>query len=252
MKPATERFSDRADDYARYRPSYPPDLLGFLRDKGMLQSSSVVADVGSGTGLLARLFVEGGQEVYAIEPNRDMRNAGEHALKGQANFHSVAGRAEDTMLPSGSVDMITAAQAFHWFDRCQARNEFGRILRPPGWVVLIWNERETSSPFLRDYEELLRAHAHEYLALSERHINDQHIGEFFAPASFEMVTFGNAQRFDFKGLRGRLLSSSYTPMEHELEHAPMIRALHDLFERHAERDRVEFIYQTRVYYGRLL
>lgn len=251
MKPATERFSDRVDDYAKYRPSYPVAVLDFLRSAEILRSSSVVADVGSGTGLLSRLFVESGHDVFAIEPNGEMREAGERALREHANFHSVAGCAESTTLKPASVDLVTAAQAFHWFDRSSARNEFQRILRPPGWVALVWNERESASPFLEGYEELLRTYADEYLALNGCHVDIRHIEEFYAPAPFEMVAFPNSQSLDFDGLSGRLQSSSYTPLAHEPAHAPMMRALRSLFERYAEHGVVEFMYQTRVYYGRL-
>ncbi len=251
MKAATERFSDRVANYAKYRPGYPAELVVLLRETGVLSPASVVADIGSGTGLLTRLFLEHGHQVFAVEPNDDMRAAGEQALCERPNFQSVAGRAEHTTLASGSVDMVTAGQAFHWFDRAKARREFARILRPPAWVVLVWNERETGSPFLEGYESLLRTHASEYLALGGCHMDPKHIETFFAPASFEKCSFANSQSMDRAGLRGRLLSSSYAPLAHEPGHAPMMRELDELFRRHAERGTVELMYQTRVYFGRL-
>ena len=147
----TERFSDRVADYVRYRPGYPPELLECLQRNCGLRPQWVVADVGSGTGLLAKIFLENGNRVFGIEPNAAMRAAGEEFLRGLDQFTSQEGRAEATGLPARSVDLITAGQAFHWFDRRRARAEFERILKPGGWVALVWNERRTSTPFLADY-----------------------------------------------------------------------------------------------------
>lgn len=153
----TERFSNRAEDYVRYRPGYPRAILPPLREDCGLAPESRIADVGSGTGLLGRVFLDDGETVYGVEPNAEMRAAGERSLRGYPRFHSVAASAEATSLAEASVDFIVAGQAFHWFDAQAARREFARILRPGGWVAVLWNERRTDATgFLRAYEALLR------------------------------------------------------------------------------------------------
>ena len=141
---ATERFSNRVQDYARYRPHYPAAVIGSLQTNCQLLETSVIADVGSGTGILTELFLRHGNPVLAVEPNRQMREAGERLLEGYPHFQSIAGRAEATTLPEQSVDFVTAGQAFHWFDRKKAKAEFSRILKARGWVVLAWNERRVA------------------------------------------------------------------------------------------------------------
>jgi len=149
---ATSRFSSRVEDYVRYRPGYPREVITLLTTECGLTAESVVADIASGTGIFTRLLVENGNRVFGVEPNREMRAAGEQFLKAYGQFTSVAGSAEATTLAAQSVDMITAAQAAHWFERAKARGEFVRILKPGGWLVLLWNERKTDgTPFLRDY-----------------------------------------------------------------------------------------------------
>ena len=148
----TARFSNRVDDYVRYRPSYPAGVLEILRAEVGLTPASIIADVGSGTGISAELFLRNGNTVYAVEPNDAMRHAAERLLGGYHAFHSVNGRAEATTLPDASIDLSLAAQAFHWFDVPKARAEWQRILRPDGWAVLVWNTRRTdTSPFLRAF-----------------------------------------------------------------------------------------------------
>lgn len=117
MADSAERFSGRVADYLKYRPGYPEELLAFLRSECGLVPGSVVADVGSGTGKLAELFLSGGNTVFGIEPNAEMRLAAERLFSGRSGFHSVAGRAEATTLPDSSVDLVAVGQAFHWFDR---------------------------------------------------------------------------------------------------------------------------------------
>jgi SAM-dependent methyltransferase len=129
----TERFSGRAEGYAKYRPGYPGEVLGLLEERCGFDRVWIVADVGSGTGNLARLFLENGNAVYGVEPNEEMRGAGERALASYERFVSLAGTAEATTLPDGSVDLVSAGQAFHWFDRERTREEFRRILKPGGW-----------------------------------------------------------------------------------------------------------------------
>ena len=251
VKDPTQRFSSRVENYVRYRPGYPPEVLELLKRECGLTPDSVIADIASGTGILTRMLLENGNRVFGVEPNPDMRKAGEELLSRYPGFASVAGTAEATTLADHSVDIITAAQAAHWFDREKARREFTRILKPGGWVVLLWNERRTdSTPFLRDYEKLLLTHGTDYQDVRHEHTTAA-IAEFFAPSSFEARLFENRQEFDYPALEGRLLSSSYTPQPGHPNYAPMLRELRRIFDAHQVESRVSFEYNTRVYYGRL-
>ena len=252
MRDSTTRFSSRVDDYIKYRPHYPGEIVGVLKRECGLTSESAVADIGSGTGMLTELFLENGNPVVGVEPNKEMREAGERLLGRHARFQSVAGTAEATTLPARSVDFVTAGQAFHWFDRSKTRAEFVRILKPGGWVVLIWNDRNTARrPFFREYEELLVKFGTDYEAVKHSHIEAQAIGSFFTPMGFQRASCPNGQVFDFEGLKGRLMSSSYAPEPGHPNHAPMLEHLRQLFDRHQANGKVEFEYETSVYYGRL-
>lgn len=246
-----ERFSDRVENYRRYRPGYPPQVLDCLRQKCGLTPQSVVADVGSGTGLLTELFLRNGNPVFAVEPNASMRAAGEEALAEYSNFTSVAGSAEETTLPPASLDFVVAAQAFHWFDRQRSRREFERVLKPDGWVALAWNERLTSTPFLVEYEEMVSRHSREYKQVDHRNVTDDVVAEFYRPGTSVQAQFNNHQEFDFDGYRGRLLSSSYVPGEGQPGFTEFLRDAEQLFRAHARDGRVRVEYLTRLYYGHL-
>ena len=250
-KAPTARFSDRVENYVRYRPGYPPGVLDLLRAECGLQPNHVVADIASGTGIFTKLLLENGNPVFAIEPNPEMREAGRSLHAAYDKLTSVAGTAEETTLPSASVDFVTAAQAAHWFDRDRARREFARILKPTGSCVLIWNERRTATtPFLRDYEELLLTYGTDYKEVRHERTTAV-IHEFFAPSPYQERVFDLRQQFDYEGAAGRLLSSSYAPLEDHPNHAPMMHELERIVRAHAQQGRVEFEYNTRVYYGRL-
>lgn len=253
MNDPTLRFSNRVDNYVKYRPSYPTSVVDLLRRECGLAREWVVADVGSGPGNLTRLFLDNGNRVFGVEPNREMREAGERLLDGYAHFTSVDGTAEATTLTNESVDLIVAGQAFHWFDHRRARAEFARILRPPRWVALVWNERRLgSTPFLAAYEQLLRRYGTDYAQLQHRNAAQTgRIDEFFAPGGCELATFENTQQFDFAGLRGRLLSSSYTPEAGQPAHDAMLHDLRTLFDAHQSAGAVTVEYDTEVYYGRI-
>src|SRR5258708_37671827 len=144
MSPSpTARFSDRVEDYVRYRPGYPPQVLELLRAECGLQPAHTVADIASGTGAFTRLLLENGNRIFAVEPNTAMREAGNQLLHSFGTMTDVAGTAEATTLPSPSVDFVTATQAAHWFARDQPRAEHVRILKPGAWRCLIWNQRRT-------------------------------------------------------------------------------------------------------------
>lgn len=249
---STKRFSSRVDNYVKYRPSYPPAIIPFLAQKCGLTPNDVIADVGSGTGLLTKLFLENGNRVMGVEPNREMREAGEHFLAAYPDFISVDGTAEATTLADASVNAVVAGQAFHWFDIEKAQREFLRILRPAGWVALIWNARRVDgSPFQRDYDQLLRTYSEEYARTNHQDtVTDAAIDAFFAGHA-QSAHFDNAQRFDFDGLLGRLMSSSYAPEAGHPNHAPLVQALRDLFDKHQRDGVVTFEYDTEIYFGEL-
>ncbi len=198
---ATSRFSDRVDNYIRYRPGYPPEALAVLRSECGLVPVHGIADLASGTGIWTRSLLENGNSVFGVEPNVDMRQAGERLLAGFPKFTSVAGTAEATTLPDRSVDFVTAAQAAHWFDRAESRREFARILRPGGWLVFLWNERLTdTTPFLRDYEQLLLAYGTDYEEVRHERTTDE-VNQFFDPLPFQERGFAMRQEFDYVALR---------------------------------------------------
>ncbi len=247
----TRRFSDRVENYVRYRPGYPEEILQTLRAETGLSPASAVADLGSGTGISAELLLREGCTVYAVEPNAEMRTAAEARLGENPGFHSVAGTAEATTLPERSVALVTAGQAFHWFDIPRTRAECLRILQPGGWATLFWNVRRTgSTPFLRAYEELLLTYGTDYARVRHENVGPDVLGEFFGPGGYRTAVFFNVQSFDLEGLTGRLLSSSYTPGPGHPNHAPMLEELTRIFHTYQEEGRVRFEYDTEMFYGR--
>lgn len=249
MIKATERFANRVQNYIQFRPGYPQAIIEFLLTHCGLTDKPIVADVGSGTGILTEMFLRNGNLVHAVEPNCAMRQAGERLLKGYTNFISVAGSAEDTTLAEASVDFIAAGQAFHWFDRDKAKAEFKRVLRPDGWVVLVWNaRRETSTPFSHAYEELLQTYATDYVQVNHKQIDNEIINEFFE-GSLHLSTIENSQSLDFEGLKGRLLSSSYAPDAAHLQYSAMMAQLEKIFAVHNDGGTVVIEYDTTLYCG---
>lgn len=248
----TRRFSDRVAHYLRYRPGYPPALIDVFRRELGLEPWHAVADVGSGTGKLSELLLRNGNPVFGIEPNREMREAAEAALRDFPRFRSVDGSAESTGLAAGSVDHVVAAQAFHWFRADEARTEFVRIGKPGGWTALIWNRRLESSPFLRAYESLLHCFSLDYAAVDHRKKSDPDTLRGFFRGRHHRAALSNAQVLDWTGLQGRVLSSSYAPMPGQPNHDAMFRELRRIFDAHQQDGRITFEYETEVYWGRLI
>jgi SAM-dependent methyltransferase len=248
----TMRFSDRVDDYVRHRPGYPVALIDHLRARALLRPLSVVADVGAGTGISTQLFLDAGCHVHAVEPNAAMRAAAERRLSGDARFHSVDGRAEATGLAEGSVDLVVAGTAFHWFEPAGTRTEFARILRADKPVALFWNARRHGAPFMRDYERALIDHCPDYAqADASRRADAATVNAFFEGRTIESASFAHAQILDIDGLLGRVLSSSYAPKAHDPAFAPMRTALDQVFRAHAIDGKVSLDYDTRLHIGRM-
>jgi SAM-dependent methyltransferase len=248
----TQRFSSRVEDYARWRPGYPDGVLRILEDETGLDRTSVIADVGSGTGLSSELFLRHGCTVHSVEPSDEMRRAAETFLTHYPNFHSIRGTAEATTLPDRSVDYVVAAQAFHWFDPSRTRREWVRILKTQGWVALLWNSRRTDgTPFLRSYEALLKNFGTDYEKVRHENIPADVFMAFFAQGAYQRHVLYNEQRLDFEGLKGRLLSSSYVPSPGHPSHLPMLEELRRIFKAHQEQGRICFEYDTELYFGHL-
>ncbi len=252
MNDSTQRFSSRVENYIKYRPGYPREVIETLNAECGLTPDSIVADIGSGTGILAEIFLKNGNQVYGVEPNREMREAGERLLKDYPRFHSLAGRSEETCLKDACVEFITAGQSFHWFDREKTKTEFIRILKPQGWVVLLWNERlTTTTPFLIAFEQLLKTYATDYDRVDHRRIDAGVITDFFGSDSFQYRHFRNIQVFDYDGVKGRLLSSSYAPEAAHPNFKPMIEELKRIFQAYQSDGKVDIEYRTQIYFGRL-
>lgn len=247
-----ERFSNRVENYIKYRPGYPAEVLQLFKDEMNLTPSSVLADIGSGTGISSRLFLENGNTVYGVEPNAAMRNAATELLKDFPNYKPVDGTAEYTTLSESSVNIVIAAQAFHWFEPEKTWIEFKRITSHGGFVALMWNERQLdTTPFLSEYERFLLANAGDYEKVRHENVTDESLKDFFQ-RSFTKRTFKNEQIFDFEGLRGRMLSSSYMPSETDERFAGIESQLRELFDKHADdKGKVAILYDTNVFYTQI-
>jgi SAM-dependent methyltransferase len=249
---AKQRFSNRVADYVRYRPSYPLALLALLSKECGLGPEHIIADIGSGTGLLSKLFLDYGTRVYGVEPNAEMRAGGEEFLRSYANFTSVNGSAEATTLANASVDFITVGQAFHWFDVSAAQREFQRILKPGGWTVVVWQDRRMEeTPFAQEYEAILVSFGIDYKTVKDTYPETEKMRNFFDPGTFQARDLPNHQDFDWEGLVGRLRSSSYAPTEGHANYAPMINELRRVFDKYQRDGSVRMEYYARVYFGKL-
>jgi len=270
---ATTRFSSRVADYLRYRPGYPSTLIDLLKEECGLIPAHQIADIGSGTGFLSKLFLRNGNRVLGIEPNPEMRASGDEFLAAYGNFQSFNGTAEATGLADECVDFVTAAQAFHWFEPSDTRREFTRILKPRGWVVIVWNDRRIAeTPFGRDYENLLVTYGTDYKTVKDAYPEAHDMIGFFGSSpnvvaglftqrtgegqtgsapNFQRRELPNFQDFDFDALSGRLRSSSYAPQPGHPNHEPMLAALRKLFDAHQQNGVVRMNYTTQIYFGHL-
>ena len=252
MPAPTERFSNRVEAYIRYRPSYPAAVVEILHEEVGLTPEWTIADIGAGTGISAKLFLDYGNEVFAVEPNGPMRVAAERLLADCPRFHSVDGTAEATTLPEGSMDAVVAAQAFHWFDPAKSGVECRRLLKPAGWAILFWNARRLdATPFLRDYETLLKKHGTDYGQVRHENVDESRLDQFYGAGRWRKRSVDNEQRLNLDGLRGRAKSSSYLPADGDPAQEAMLNELDDLFAKHEQAGHVVIEYDTEIYFGRL-
>jgi SAM-dependent methyltransferase len=249
---STERFSSRVADYVRYRPDYPEAVIDYLRQHAGLSASSIVADIGSGTGIFTRHLLEAGCKVFAVEPNEAMRQAGENMLGSLPGFVSVCAKANDTGLQNDSVDIIVCAQAFHWFNNDETKAEFQRILKTGCYVALIWNNRLVNADaFSIAYEALLQQNGTDYREVNHQNLKADDFRAFYRNGEYERVCFPNEQIFDEAGLIGRAFSSSYVPPADTDAGHELLKGLKNVFRKYQENGTVCVKYETELYVGRL-
>lgn len=246
---STSRFSNRAENYARFRPGYPDEIFDFLEKEMQLKTSDCIVDIGSGTGLFAEPLLKHGLHVVCIEPNEEMRKAGEARLRKYPAFESMQSTAEHTGLTENSVDLITVAQTFHWIDPIAARLECKRVLKPHGQVVLAWNRQRNESTFEKQYTDL--RNRYRMGAPGPIQIDPVLINEFFAPTPVATKIFSNKQLLDFEALKGQLLSKSYSPLPGHDTYDDMITDLIKLFVAYNQQGQVEIEYETLLFWGKL-
>ncbi|WP_421193405.1 class I SAM-dependent methyltransferase [Aeromonas enteropelogenes] len=246
----TERFSARVEAYVKYRPGYPSAMLDFLADELAMGPETLVADIGAGTGILTALLAPRVRQVLAVEPNPDMRAAAQQLLAEAPNVVCHDGRAEATGLPDGCVDLVTVAQAFHWFNRPAFKAECRRLLKPGGRVALIWNDRLTDTEFLKAYEGGLRTYSGDYEEVNHRNLGEGDFTAFFE-GDYRLCRFDNCQHFDLDGVLGRLNSSSYAPAIGTSAYEQLTALIRREFARWEQDGRIAFNYSTLVYSGRV-
>lgn len=251
MENNTKRFSDRVANYILYRPHYPKALITFLTNEIQLNQNYIIADIGSGTGISAELFIANNNLIYAVEPNAEMRFAAEKIFQDKTNFKSIDGTAENTNIENESIDFIISGQAFHWFDKTAFKNECKRIAKTNAYCMLFWNDRLTNTPFLLAYEKIVHKYATDQIAANQRVQINEIICDFFAPNIFITKSFNNYQSLNFESLKGRLLSSSYAPNELHPNYQLMIKELQELFELYQEDNHIKINYETRIYLGQI-
>lgn len=249
-KDTVSRFSNRVENYVKYRPHYPAGMVKLLEKEFGISKSCKVADIGSGTGISAEQFVESGYTVYGIDPNGDMRAAAESFYSGSDMFISMNGSAEVTTLPDNSIDIIIAGQAFHWFDKIQARIEFRRILKDNGLVFLIWNKKKSGEGFMNEYFALLEKYGTDYSKVKHENYDSQEIKDFFSPNEFRLLKLDNVQVLDYEALEGRLLSSSYIPLSGP-KFGELIFELRNIHKNYNSNGLVTLEYETVIYAGSL-
>ena len=247
----TKRFTGRASFYSTARPSYPDEILNILRTEISFDQTLVVADIGSGTGLLSKLFLTNGNRVIGVEPNDDMRIFAEKSLRKFPKFLSVRGTAEHTSLESATVDLVTVGQALHWFDCESTSREFARILKTNGHVCIVYNDRNNQDPFMREYDQIVSRYARDRANVPN--IDDAYLSGFFRKGKYSKFSLPNEQLLDFEGLLGRMTSASYMPNPSDEEQFALLRKdVARIFKTYEKRGKVGMLYDTTVFLGKIL
>ncbi len=246
-----KRFQGRAAVYSKYRPTYPSGVLLTLRREIGFGRGRVVADIGSGTGILSELFLEAGNRVYCVEPNEDMRRAAEEKLRRYApRYISVVGTAETTNLKGGSIDLVAVGQALHWFDAERARVEFARILRKEGCVAIVSNRRRKEGGVEEAYGRVTHRFGRNRAAVPN--IDDAYMARFLKNAEFKKFVMPNSQSLDLQGMLGRLASASYMPPQDDTEWVEVEKEVTEIFAEHSKSGVVTLHYDTVLYLGRVV
>lgn len=248
MIPSAERFANRADNYTKYRPGYPLSIIPFLQEKIGLSGSWRIADIGAGTGIFSELLLKEGCEVVAVEPNAEMREKANHLLNQYPAFSLLDGSADKTGLETNSIDLIAVAQAFHWMEPVPTKQEFARILKPGGHILLLWNIRRDDSPFLRAYEGLRRKYGGNYHT-QRNEVTDASLQAFFAPAPMTTHLIKHSQWLDYTAFEGLFLSSSFIPVDDETLCNNMLADLRQLFTNYEKDGLIEMEYEAKLYLG---
>lgn len=242
-------FNGKAEDYKYARPSYPAALIGHLYCEVGFSESSVIADIGSGTGKLAKQLLEKGSKVYCIEPNDEMRASAQEELKNCNGFVSINAAAENTTLADSCIDFITAAQAFHWFDTKKFKTECKRIARPQAKAVLVWNMRSGENPLHKECKRIFEAYCPRFKGFTGGvKDNDDRIKYFF-DNRFDFISFDHSVCCTQELFLRRCLSGSYALTSADVQFTAFKKALLSLFEEFAVDDAVQMEYKTVAYIG---
>ncbi|MES9683018.1 class I SAM-dependent methyltransferase [Gottfriedia acidiceleris] len=245
-----ENFSGKADRYSKFRPSYSNEYINYLLSENHLSKGSVIADIGSGTGILTKLLLEKKLTVFAIEPNDDMRGIAEKTLKEYDQYKSINATAENTSLKNNSVDLITVAQAFHWFDKEKFRLECKRILKENAKVSLVWDSKDVLSPLMIELQEICKETCPKFKGFSGGIENTPDVtNQFFKNGIYETMVYRNDLEMDLEGFLGRNLSSSFSPLSGEKEFEPYRTALTNLFNKYGLNGKIVYPYITKSYLG---
>jgi SAM-dependent methyltransferase len=249
---STDKFTDKAEVYAKYRPSYPHEYIEYLISETGLHEDCIIADIGSGTGILSRQLLERGFTVIGVEPNDDMRTIAEQTLNLDSRFISVKATAENTTIKDNCIDLVTVAQAFHWFDIEQFRMECQRILKQDAKVALVWNSRDGSSDLNKESADVCQKYCPNFKGFSggmeETPITFQ---QFFKDGKYDFKYFRNDLPYNLIGFLGRYLSASYSPKKTDKEYNPFITALSNLFDKYSNDGIIVIPNITRSYLGKV-
>lgn len=246
-----DKFDRKGKIYAKARPGYPSELFGHLIDSGIVSPQAVTADIGSGTGLFTVSLSPFVKRIYAVEPNADMRRVAEEKYKNYDNILSVNGTAEQTRLESQSIDLVTVAQAFHWFDRQNFKSECRRILKPDSKVLLVWNDRDTASELIRENYEINRRFCPDFKGSSNGIDFSRNAFTDFFDGDFETTGFRNDLTYDLDTFVSRNLSSSYAPKQDDEKYSDYCTAIEKLFLKHEKNGVVPYPYIIRCYIGKV-